>query len=49
MAPLGKPKRRIRVEPLPSEAPTRRDPASPRRSEPVREPEAPKRREKVPA
>jgi hypothetical protein len=41
MAPIGKPKRRIKVEPLPKEAPVR----------PIREPNtpAPKRREKVPA
>jgi hypothetical protein len=42
MAPIGKPKRRIRIEPLPTprEAP-----------KPVREPSTPrpKRREKVPA
>jgi hypothetical protein len=47
MAPLGKPKRRIRIEPMPGEAP-RRQPAPVR--EPVREPAPePKRREKVPA
>jgi hypothetical protein len=43
MARIGKPKRRIRVEPLPE---PRREPA-PRRSVPVREPATPKRREKV--
>jgi len=46
MAPLGKPKRRIRVEPLPE--PRRSEEPPERRDEPVREP-APKRREKVPA
>jgi hypothetical protein len=46
MAPIGKPKRRIRVEPLPE--PHRDDP--PRETPPVREPgEAPPKREKVPA
>ena len=44
MAPLGKPKRRIRVEPLPE--PTRREPI-PAPREPEKEPAAPKRREKV--
>jgi hypothetical protein len=47
MAPLGKPKRRIRVEPLPGEAPRRETPPPPRH-EPVREPATPKR-ERVPA
>jgi hypothetical protein len=42
----GKPKRRIRVEPLPE--PTRREPI-PAPREPERKPDAPKRREKVPA
>jgi hypothetical protein len=46
MAPIGKPKRRIRIEPLPE--PTRREPL-PAPREPERKPEAPKRREKVPA
>lgn len=46
MAPLGKPKRRIRVEPLPE--PVRREPL-PGPREPEKEPVAPKRREKVPA
>jgi hypothetical protein len=45
MAPIGKPKRRIRIEPLPE--PTRREPL-PAPREPERKPEAPKRREKVP-
>jgi len=44
MAPLGKPKRRIRVEPLPQ---PRRSPETPKR-EPLPEPARPKR-EKVPA
>jgi hypothetical protein len=44
MAPLGKPKRRIRVEPLPER---RREILLPPR-EPVKEPSTPKR-EKVPA
>jgi hypothetical protein len=44
MAPIGKPKRRIRVEPLPE---PRRDAPTPER-EPAREPAKPKR-EKVPA
>ncbi len=41
MAPLGKPRRRVRVEPLPETKPARE-------TKPVREPE-PVRREKVPA
>jgi len=49
MAPIGKPKRRIRIEPLPSEAPPRREvPASPPR-EPREPSEAPPKRERVPA
>jgi hypothetical protein len=49
MAPLGKPKRRIRVEPLPE--PTRREPLPREPREPVREPAEPRepRRERVPA
>jgi hypothetical protein len=50
MAPIGKPKRRIRVEPLPE--PLRREvPSPPREAPPVREPVAPAepRRERVPA
>lgn len=48
MAPLGKPRRRIRVEPLPE--PVRREPAPSREPRPEREtaPAEPKR-EKVPA
>jgi hypothetical protein len=46
MVRIGKPKRRIRVEPLPE--PRRREEPPARRDEPAREP-APKRREKVPA
>jgi hypothetical protein len=46
MAPIGKPKRRITIEPLPGEAPRREMPPPSR--EPVKEPAAPKR-EKVPA
>jgi hypothetical protein len=47
MAPIGKPKRRIRVEPLPETTPRRERP-EPR---PVREPAEPARpeRETVPA
>jgi hypothetical protein len=45
MVRIGKPKRRIRVEPLPE--PTRREPI-PAPREPVKEPSTPKR-EKVPA
>jgi hypothetical protein len=45
MAPLGKPKRRIRVEPMPREAPHRREVQTPA---PAREPAKP-RRERVPA
>src|SRR5829696_943470 len=46
MVRIGRPKRRIRVEPRPE---PRREP-EPRRSDPVREPASPKpRREKVPA
>jgi hypothetical protein len=44
MAPIGKPKRRIRIEPLPE--PRRGVPTPPR--EPVKEPVTPKR-EKIPA
>jgi hypothetical protein len=47
MAPLGKPKRRIRVEPLPE--PTRRDPAPSPRPDRETAPTEPKRRDKVPA
>jgi len=47
MAPLGKPKRRIRVEPLPE---PRRGQPLPERREPVREPaREPAKPEKVPA
>jgi hypothetical protein len=45
MAPIGKPKRRIRVEPLPPGR--RRDPETPER-EPAKEPARPKR-ERTPA
>ena len=48
MVRIGKPKRRIRVEPLPE---PKREPArepAPHR-EPVREPSSPKRRKKAPA
>jgi hypothetical protein len=45
MAPLGKPKRRIRVEPLPE----RRREVAPSRPEPVKEPAPTRRRERVPA
>ena len=44
MVRIGKPKRRIRVEPLPE----RRRKAAPSRPDPAKEP-APRRREKVPA
>jgi len=47
MAPLGKPKRRIRVEPLPE--PMRRDPAPSPRPDRETAPTEPKRKEKVPA
>jgi hypothetical protein len=50
MARIGKPKRRIRVEPLPERAPEPSPERAPRRDKPAREPDAPKRRrEKVPA
>jgi hypothetical protein len=49
MAPLGKPKRVIIVEPLPEPAPHRREPSeAPPRREHERVPERPKRREKTP-
>ncbi len=46
MAPIGKPKRRIVVEPLPDPAVPQREPER-RRERPARE--EPRRREKVPA
>jgi hypothetical protein len=45
VAPLGKPKRRVVVEPLPETKPRRKPQEAPVRREPV----SPKRREKVPA
>jgi hypothetical protein len=50
MAPLGKPKRRIRVEPLPDAVPPRKEttPTPRREPTPERDP-APARRERAPA